>query len=125
MTLLFGTDTGPSLTVPGYTVHQEMMLLKKAGLTNIKILKSATIDAAENLGMLDEIGSIEVGKRAEFLVTQSNPLEDITTLSTPLGVTQGVYFYDSEAIVEIRKLGEEKQSWFVTLGNFMEHLLKK
>jgi imidazolonepropionase-like amidohydrolase len=125
VTLLFGTDTGPSLTVPGYTVHQEMLLLKEAGLTNIKILKSATIDAADNLGMINEIGSIEVGKMAEFVVTQSNPLEDLTTLSTPLAVFHSEYFYNSEEIVALRELGETKQGWYVTLGNFLEHLLKK
>jgi imidazolonepropionase-like amidohydrolase len=125
VTLLFGTDTGPSLTTPGQTVHEEMQLLKQAGLSNSKILKSATIDAAMNLGLSAEIGSIEVGKRAEFILIRANPLEDLKTLSEPNAIIYGEQYYDVEAVKTLRGLGENKQGWYVTLGNFLEHLLKK
>ncbi len=123
--LLFGTDTGPSLTTPGQTVHEEIQLLKQAGLTDSKILKSATIDAAMNLGLSSEIGSIEVGKRAEFLLLSTNPLENLKILSKPEAVVYGEHYYDVEAVETLRELGGNKQGWYITLGNFLEHLLMK
>ncbi len=125
VTLLFGTDTGPSLTTPGQTVHEELQLLLQAGLSNEKILKSATIHAAANLGLSAEIGSIEMGKRAEFLLLNSNPLENLKTLSEPAAIVYRDQYYDAQNIRELRAKGEDKQGWYVTLGNFLEHLLKK
>lgn len=78
VTILAGTDapTIPGL-VPGYSLHQEMQLLSKAGLPNYEVLKAATINAARFLKISDEFGTIEVGKEASFVLLSRNPLVKI------------------------------------------------
>jgi hypothetical protein len=81
--ILVGTDspTIPGL-VPGYSLHQEMQILSKAGLSNYDILKSATRNAAQFLNIANNFGTIEVGKEASFILLSENPLTDIeNTLS--------------------------------------------
>ena len=81
--ILVGTDspTIPGL-VPGYSFHQEMQILSKAGLSNYDILKAATLNAAQFLNISTDFGTIEVGKEASFILLSKNPLADIeNTLS--------------------------------------------
>ncbi len=81
--ILVGTDspTIPGL-VPGYSLHQEMQILSKAGLSNYDILKSATLNAAQFLNISNVFGTIDVGKEASFILLSKNPLADIeNTLS--------------------------------------------
>jgi hypothetical protein len=81
--MLVGTDS-PTIpgVVPGYSLHQEMQILSKAGLSNYNILKSATFNAAQFLNISSEFGTIEVGKEASFILLSKNPLVDIeNTLS--------------------------------------------
>lgn len=79
VTIAFGTDTGPPARFQGYFEHLETEEMAKAGLTPEQILRSATGDAAACLG-LDEVGTLTVGKWADFLVLGENPLEDIGAL---------------------------------------------
>ena len=77
--IAFGTDTGPPARFQGYFEHLETEEMAKAGLTPEQILKSATGDAAACLGF-EEVGTLTVGKWADFLVLGENPLEDIGAL---------------------------------------------
>ena len=79
--IVFGTDTGPPARFQGYFEHMEMELMAEAGLTPQQILRSATADAAECLG-LDELGALETGKWADFVVLAENPLTDIANTRT-------------------------------------------
>ncbi len=74
--IVMGTDTGPPARFQGYFEHLEMDLMAKAGLTPEQILASATKDAADCL-KLKEVGTLERGKWADFLVFSANPLENI------------------------------------------------
>ena len=77
--IAFGTDSGPVGRFQGYFEHMEMQLMAEAGLTPEQILRSATAVAAACLGR-DDIGTLEPGRRADFVVVGSNPLEDIANL---------------------------------------------
>lgn len=72
-----GTDLGNPWVIPGYSFHQELELLSSAGIPNKDILKMATFNGAKLLDIDDEYGSIAVGKIADFVVLNKNPLEDI------------------------------------------------
>lgn len=72
----FGTDAGPPARFPGYFEHVEFFLMKEAGLTPPEILRSATSVASKCLGLTD-VGTLEVGKWADFVVLTQNPLQDI------------------------------------------------
>ncbi|MFT2092779.1 amidohydrolase family protein [Paraglaciecola sp. 2405UD69-4] len=73
----FGTDSGVS---QHGTNAQEAVLMKKTGMSEMDILKSATVNAADLLGMSASIGSITVGKFADIIATDISPLENIEAL---------------------------------------------
>ena len=72
----FGTDSGPAGRFPGYFEHLEIELMTEAGLSPREILLSATSVAAECLA-LEEVGTLEPGKQADFVVLNGDPLADI------------------------------------------------
>jgi len=74
--IAFGTDSGPAGRFPGYFEYMELNLMSEAGLTAEEILLSATSVAASCL-QLDDVGTLEVGKWADFVVLRQNPLNDI------------------------------------------------
>jgi len=63
-----------------HSVMNEVRALKLAGVSNTDILKMATINAAEAIGVADRIGTIEEGKLADLVLINGNPLQDIETL---------------------------------------------
>jgi imidazolonepropionase-like amidohydrolase len=77
--IALGTDSGPAGRFPGYFEHMEFDLMAEAGLTAREILLSATSVAASCL-QLDDVGTLEPGKWADFVVIEQNPLADINAL---------------------------------------------
>jgi imidazolonepropionase-like amidohydrolase len=71
-----GTDSGPAARFPGYFEHLELALMAEAGLSAEEILRSATGVAADCLS-LNEVGTLEPGKWADFVVLQRDPLADV------------------------------------------------
>lgn len=79
--IVFGTDSGPAARFEGYFEHLEMELMADAGLTPEQILRSATADAANCLG-LPKVGILEPGRYADFNVFGKSLLEDIRNSRT-------------------------------------------
>jgi imidazolonepropionase-like amidohydrolase len=78
VTLGFGTDSGAFPTrLAGFGEHRELQLLVEAGLTPLEAIVCATRNAAETIGDADRRGTLIAGKRADFVVLQANPLDDI------------------------------------------------
>lgn len=77
VTIAFGTDAGPAARFPGYFEHMELELMVEAGLTPEQALRAATGDAARCLG-LDDMGTLEPGRWADFVVLRADPLADIS-----------------------------------------------
>ena len=75
-----GSDSGYIYNLYGFGYVQEMELMREAGFHPLEVLRAATLQGAEALGMADEIGSVEVGKKADFVVTEQNPLENLKVL---------------------------------------------
>jgi hypothetical protein len=85
--LMAGTDAlGAPLLTPGSSLHRELELLHDAGLTPYEALRTATVVPAAFLGKAEEFGTIAVGRRADLLLVDGNPLEDLRTLRQPVGV---------------------------------------
>jgi len=76
-TVAMGTDSGPPARFQGFFEHLELELMADAGLTPMQILVASTGDAARCIGR-DDIGTLEPGKAADFLILSENPLDDIT-----------------------------------------------
>jgi imidazolonepropionase-like amidohydrolase len=79
VTIAFGTDTGPRARFQGYFEHMEMDLMSDAGLSPMQIIASATGDAAQCLELAD-VGTIQEGKWADFVVLTGDPLADIRNM---------------------------------------------
>ena len=75
--LMAGSDTPVQFCPPGGALLQELELLTEAGLSPIAALLAATRNNARALGQSGELGSIEVGKRADLVVLDADPLTDI------------------------------------------------
>jgi len=71
-----GTDVGPAGRFPGYFEHVELALMAEAGLTPPQVLRTATEGAAACLGR-DDIGTLQPGRWADFLVLDADPLQDV------------------------------------------------
>jgi hypothetical protein len=84
--LLIGTDTMVPYLVPGFTPIDEMQHFVRAGLTPYQALRAATRDAARFLGIEGESGTVAVGKRADLLLVDANPLDDPSNLWGQVGV---------------------------------------
>lgn len=76
--LLLGSDAPQVWNVPGFSLHRELEYLVGAGLTPYEALATGTRHIAEFYGTQADRGTIEVGKRADLVVLDGNPLEDIT-----------------------------------------------
>lgn len=75
--LAFGTDTGPPARFQGFFEHRELELMVQAGLTAAQVLKIATLNTAECLHVEKDFGTLEKGKRADLIVLDADPLENI------------------------------------------------
>jgi imidazolonepropionase-like amidohydrolase len=73
--LVAGTDA-----MPGFTLHRELELYVRAGIPDAEVLRLATLGAASAMGVAEDTGSIEVGKRADLLLLDADPLKDISAV---------------------------------------------
>ena len=77
VTVLLSGDTGVLSQFPGFAEHRELESMVNAGMPTLSAIKSATLLPAEMLGLHDR-GSLQVGKRADLLILDGNPLDDIS-----------------------------------------------
>ena len=75
--MLAGTDVGNPFVVPGYSLHTELELLVRAGLSPRAALQTATLNPARFLAGTDSMGTIAKGKLADLVLLDGNPLDDI------------------------------------------------
>ena len=75
--LLVGTDVAATYLIPGFSVHDELEKLVEAGLSPGDAIVAATRNAADSLGRLRELGTIEKGKLADLVLLDANPVDNI------------------------------------------------
>ncbi len=80
--VMAGTDASDTMVVPGFSLHNELRLLKAAGLSNMDVLRSATSIPAAYLNRSHELGGISAGKEADLVLLRRNPLQDIRNSSS-------------------------------------------
>lgn len=79
--------------LPGFLYHRELELYAKAGIPPAEVLKLATIRSAEITGVADTLGSIEVGKKADLVLIDGNPLEDMGDIRKVEWTMKGAHLY--------------------------------
>lgn len=88
--LLMGTDSPQMFNVPGFSLYRELPLMAAAGLTPYEVLLTGTRNVAEyastELGEAGNFGAVETGNRADLILLEGNPLEDLSALKRRAGV---------------------------------------
>jgi Tol biopolymer transport system component/imidazolonepropionase-like amidohydrolase len=100
-------DAGVKIQVGGHgqmqglAPHWELWMLAQGGFTNFEALRAATIDGADYLGYGKQLGSIEVGKRADLVVVDGNPLETLRATAETSHVMVNGRLFDTATMAEI------------------------
>lgn len=98
VSLLAGTDTPLPMMWPGFSLHDELAAMERAGLPRFDVLASATRNPGrfiqEQVDGSSMFGTIQVGARADMLVANGNPLDDLAFLRQPQGVMVRGRWYD-------------------------------
>lgn len=84
--LLLGTDAPKPGTLPGFSLHEELENFVATGMTPYEAIRAGTSDAAKFLHQENEFGVVATGRRADLLLVEANPLEDVKNVSKRAGV---------------------------------------
>ncbi len=105
----------------GLGVHWEMWNLAQGGMTNLQVLKAATIDGAKYIGMSDDLGSIQDGKLADLIVLSKDPLEDILNTNSVDMVMINGRLYDTDSMNEIGNEDKKRTKFFWELDAYNDN----
>lgn len=95
--IMTGSDSPEFLYLYGFSMHREMKALADAGLSNYAVLEAATKNPSMFFGTLDKVGTIEKGRRADLVLLDANPLENISNTEKRAGVMlKGKYYAQEE-----------------------------
>ena len=93
--LLAGTDMPQAFVYPGFSLHDELALLVRSGLTPLEALRTATYNPADYFGALDSLGTITQGKVADLVLLDADPLVDIRNTRRISAVIANGRLFDS------------------------------
>ncbi len=106
--ILAGTDVNNPFCVPGFGLHQELINLHNAGLTNLQVLQTATINPARFLYRENELGTVTVGKLADLLILDDNPLLEISNTQKIYAVIVNGKYISHSDIADILKAQKKR-----------------
>lgn len=106
--IVSGTDASVLYTIPGFSLHEELLIMQEAGLTPYQILLSATRNCAEMLEYESRLGTIEKEKDADLVLLKNNPLENIKNTKSIVGVMTKGSWYSKEDLDSMLKKVEVK-----------------
>ena len=115
--ILAGTDTSNPFCFPGFSLHDELGLLVKAGLSPIEALQAATLNPARFLGREKDFGNVERGKIADLVLLDANPLDDIANTKKIFAVIVGGRFLPRASLDQMLSSVEALASRELTLTN--------
>ena len=101
VSLLAGTDESAAWVIPGFSLHDELALYVKGGLTPLAALQTATINPARFLAATDSLGVIARGKLADLVLLDADPLVDIHNTSRIAAVFINGRYLDGVALQEL------------------------
>ena len=98
VSILAGTDPPTRDIFPGWSLHDELGLLVKAGLTPMEAIQAATKNAAEALGVPSDYGTVEKGKMADLVLLDANPLVEIGNTGKIAAVILGGRLFEKPSL---------------------------
>lgn len=96
----------------GMGAHWELWSIAQGGMSNIEVLKTATINSANYIGAGKDIGSLEVGKLADVLVLDKNPLDNILNSNTITYTIANGRMYDTETMNEVGNEPKKRSNFY-------------
>jgi imidazolonepropionase-like amidohydrolase len=123
--LLVGSDAGTNFTISGDSTHNEMQLMNEAGLSNIEVLRAATINAAETLSLDKNFGSITIGKTADLVLVKSNPLTKLGHLRSPYAVVKSGQWLSQTRLEQMKQSAKNTQSYYWSAIKLLESQISR
>ena len=105
----------------GLGAHWELWMLQQGGMTNLEALRAATLNGANYIGMDSQIGSLEVGKLADLIVLDENPLENIRNTETVRYTMVNGRLYDSETMNEIGNYDVKRSKFYWEMNKYSQN----
>lgn len=102
----------------GLGAHWELWMLHQGGMSNLEALKAATINGAEYIGIGDELGTLEVGKLADLIILDKNPLENIRHSNTVTHTMINGRLYDVTTMNEIGNYNTPRTKFYWENGKY-------
>ena len=121
--IICGTDAGIGVTVPGFSIHQELAFYKEAGLSNYEVLKTATVNPSKTHSIMNNMGTIEVGKAANLILVNSNPLVDLSALQNPSTVFIKGRKLNRETLDSFNEKARNRKNLIASAVRYLENLI--
>ena len=107
--ILLGSDAPQQFNVPGFSIHREMRRMADAGINAYEIVKSGTANVGQYFEAQDSFGTIAVGQRADLILVDANPLENVSNVEKRSGVmVRGRWLPASEIDAALAKIATNK-----------------
>jgi imidazolonepropionase-like amidohydrolase len=106
--MLAGSDYGGGWVIPGVSLHQEFDLLALAGLSPLKVLQMTTINGARFLKREAAMGTVAVGKDANLVLLDANPIDSVQNLHRIHAVIRDGRFYSADALAQLKERVAER-----------------
>ena len=106
--MLTGTDYGGAFVVAGWALHQELDLLERSGLGALRVLQLATLEGARFMKREDSMGTVEVGKAADLVLLERNPLDRVAHLHLVAGVIRGGQYHSKHTLEVLKEAVAER-----------------
>ena len=105
-----GSDSPEWFLVQGFSLHKELEAFTQAGLSPFAALQTATVNPADYLGIGQRKGTVEIGKEADLLLLEANPLEQVEHTRRIAGVFKGGKWYEKiklqQMLAQAKVIGE-------------------
>ena len=121
--IICGTDAGIGVTLPGYSIHRELSFYKQAGLSNYEVLKTATVNASQTHSIMKQLGTIEIGKIANLLLVDNNPLIELSTLENPSHVVVKGRLIDRDKLDSFQEKARNRSNLVVSALRYLENFI--
>lgn len=105
--ILMGTDSPQLFSVPGFSLHREMQAMADAGMSTYEILESGTRRVGDYFEAWDSFGTVAVGRRADLILLEANPLQSVANVSRRAGVmVRGHWLPENEIQQRLAQIAE-------------------
>jgi imidazolonepropionase-like amidohydrolase len=121
--IICGTDGGIGVTLPGFSIHKELAFYKEAGLSNYEVLKTATVNASKTHSIMNQLGTIEEGKIANFLLVNENPLVELSSLENPTYVFVKGRKLNRDTLNSYNEKAKNRKNLIASALRYLENLL--